>query len=192
VSVRTFISSKGDTSSTSQVDLLRCRSSSGYRNVYFHKRDKQGRDIYVARVKWGGSRAQNLPGSRSPQPRACAQFVVRWYAERFGDKWPEVLQARKVNPFQVRKSKKYGGYVAAVWVEGRREEVVWMKPLKRNKWEVTDWLDVFATREDARRGVWRYLSRRYGLFGAVLLWREGERGTDLQNLARIGENNYTR
>lgn len=171
---------------------MRCRSASGFRNVYFHKRDKAGRDIYVARVKWRGSRAINLPGSRSPQPRVCAQFVVRWYAERFGDRWPEVLRARKTNPFQVRKSKKYKGYVAAVWVEGRREEVLHMTPLKRNRWQVTEWLAVFATRDEARRGVWVYLARRYGLFGAVLLWREGAKPGDLQNLTRNGESSYTR
>jgi hypothetical protein len=173
------------------VDLLRCASASGFRNVYRAKQNANGVPVWRARVKVAGQLIE-LPRSRSTQPQVCAGHVVRWYAERFGARWPEVFFARKVNPFQVRKSKKYKGYVAAVWVEGRREEVLYLKPLKRNKWVPTEWLAVFATRREAVRGVWVYLARRYGLFGAVLLWREGVKSVSVKSFAGKGENRYTR
>lgn len=169
--VRTCIFPAIHRTHTSQIDPLRCRSESGFRNVYRAKVNAAGVTVWVAKVKVGGV-LKALPGSRHPQPHVCAGFVARWYADRYGPRWPDVLRARKVNPFLVRRSQRYGGFVAAVWVEGRREEVIVMKKLKRNRWEAGDDLAVFPSRAAALRGVWVYLARRYGLFGSVLLWRE--------------------
>ena len=169
--MRTCVFTNRSHSVSSQIDPLRCRSESGFRNVYRSKLNAAGCVIYVARVKQHGV-LKAIPGSRSTQPHVCAKFVAQWYADKFGANWPAVLRGRKTNPFQVRRSAKYGGFVAAVWVEGQREEVIVMRKLKRNRWEATDDLAVFPTRALAVRGVWAYLARRYGLFGSVLLWRE--------------------
>jgi hypothetical protein len=159
------------------IGPLRCRTAeSGFRNVYRHRIDPAGNPVWVARVKLGGC-LYNIPGSRSTQPHVTARFVARWYAETFGDNWRAVLATRKINPFQIRESKRFGGFIAAVWVIGNREEVVVMQRLKRNRWRPTEKIAVFETREDARRGIRRYLLLRYGLFASVVAWKgENNRG----------------
>lgn len=148
--------------------------SSGYRNVYWHRKDFYGRDIWVAKVKRAGV-LHALPGSRSPDPRACARHVAAWYAREFGPRWREVLASRKRNPFLVKRSRALGGYYAAVWVMGRREEVVRLDRVRRDRWRRRpDDVLVCYSKQQAKEQIRLYLDRLYGLFGEALLWREGQ------------------
>lgn len=147
--------------------------SSGFRNVYPHRTDANGSTVYVARVKRAG-RLVKLRGSDSTQPHVCALHVARWYEREFGPRWREALRSRwGQNPWRVRWSKAFKGFVASVWVAGRREEVVELRP-RRDRWKATPRLAVFATKDDARAGIRLYLLRRYGLLGQfaeLILWR---------------------
>lgn len=151
--------------------LYTARSRSCYRNVYVSRRDEYGNLIYVGKVKSGGV-LRVLPGSRSADPRECARKVLEWYRDHFGANWRGALACRKVNPYSVRRSPRWGGYVASVWVLGRREEVVELARLPRDRWRPTARLAVFASAAEARAGLRRYLVRRYGLLAPFVLWRE--------------------
>lgn len=152
------------------IDPLRCaRSRSGYRNVYYVGRDLDGRDVWKARVKRGGY-LRDLPGSRSTSIAVPVEKVRQWYRETFGPNWMQALKVRKHNPHKVTWSEKYQAYRASVWVEGQREEVVRLRR-KGRRWVLTDRLALFLTRDEARRGVRRYMELRFGIFAAVLQWR---------------------
>lgn len=171
MSVRTHISSTSGPRTSACIDPLRCRSSaSGYRNVYFAKKDRNGVAIYVARVKRGGA-LMTLRGSRSPQPHKCAEHVARWYEREFGPDWAEVLAARKLTPWALVAAG--GAWKACVWVEGAREWVTVTEKRPRNAWKVTGRVALFPTRAAAREGIAVYLARAYGLFGPLLLHRRG-------------------
>lgn len=171
--VRTHISSNYHRPPSSQIDLFRCaRSQSGFRGVYLHKKNAAGVDVWHARVKHRGQ-LKTLPGSRSTEPWRCVTHLVRWYAERFGANWPDALAARKANPFLVRRSAKYGGFVCAVWLFGSRCEVTTLRRIKGkgDRWRPTDELAVFPTAAAARAGLVRYLRLRYGVLADWVVWR---------------------
>jgi hypothetical protein len=164
--------SRPDVTTDPTAPLRSRRCASGYRGVYrCHHRDHlTGRHVWVARVKRGGT-LRTLPGTRSTDPRQCAKAVAAWYAAEFGPDWPAALAARKVNPFSVRYSAKHRGHVAAVWVCGRREEVVVLRRRKRDRHVPTEELEAFGSAQAAREGVRRYLTLRYGLLAGVIAWR---------------------
>lgn len=157
-------------SSSDCIAALSCHTArSGYRGVCRASRNAEGVDVWRAYVKECGVK-RDL-GVRSPDRQVCARAVAAWYAAEFGPDWPRAVAARKRNPFAVRRSPKYGGYVAAVWVLGRREEVWALRRGRRNAWHTTDALAVFPTAAAARAGIRRYLRLRYGLFAGCVLRR---------------------
>ena len=168
------VSSSNHTSSSGcsarDVDALRRSNSSGFLNVYPAGTDLSGVRYFKAKVKRAG-RTYTIPGSRNPEAWRCAQAVVQWLKEEFGDDWRRVLEQRKHNAFAVRYSAKYGGFVAAVWVMGQREEVVVLRRRKRDLWEPTARLAVFATKDGAREGIKRYMRLRYGLLSPFVQYR---------------------
>jgi hypothetical protein len=135
--------------------------------VYEHEANAHG-VWYVAKVKAGG-RLRVIPGARSRLPHACAAAVVAWYEQRFGPDWKRALRLRKHNPRRVWYSRSRGGYLAAVWLVGVREEV---RPVTKSGAVPRDAEPyVFQSREAAARGCERYARARYGLFWEVALWR---------------------
>ena len=171
--MRTFTDRPTAGIATDCTDVLRSdRCESGYHGVYRAYRRPNGRTWWIAKVKRGGT-SHELPGCRSMNPRECARALVRWYATEFGPSWPAVLAARKVNPFSIRKSLRHGGYVAAVWVCGSREEVCVLARRRRDRWVPTDRLAVFASAGEARRGLRRYLVLRWGLLAPFICYRSG-------------------
>jgi hypothetical protein len=148
--------------------------SSGYRGVYFHTKNADGIDVYAAHIKRAG-RLHRIPGSDSTQPHICALYVARWYESEFGPQWRDALRSRwGRRPWHIRKSKWLGGYVATVWVLGEPERVVKLRKCKRNTWRLTERTAVFATAEEARRGMRLYLRRRFGLLEECVLYRGTE------------------
>lgn len=154
--------------------------SSGFRGVYWYRKDDHGRDVWVAKFKCGGSKffhegksrggGHPIPGSQSTDPRTSAQFVARKYLEIFGPQWPLAVLARSITPYQIRR-RPDGTYVALVWVMGCREEVVTLRRRKGDRWRRGARWEVFATVEAARAGIGRYLVRLYGLYAAFMLYR---------------------
>jgi hypothetical protein len=158
------------------VAPLRCRSSaSGFRNVYLSDTGGEGVQIYKARVKRGGA-LLNLPGSASPTAIRCAVHVARWYQGEFGPQWASVLAARKINPFEIRESKLFGGFIAVAYVLGERTPIERLVRLPRrfgkDRWQtLPGQYEVFQSREAAKEGMRRYLRRLFGVFSGVVLWR---------------------
>ena len=91
--------------------LRTSRTVSGYLNVY------ASRHVWVAKVKEGG-RLMAIPGSRQPMPHQAAAFVVAWYRARFGDSWKVALANRKRPYWQVKYSRRYGGWILRIWANG--------------------------------------------------------------------------
>lgn len=174
----------------SLIAPLRSRhAASGFRGVYQKGCTRDGHPIYVAKFKYGGSfkplRGGGLPipNSHSTQPHVCAVFVAKKYIEVFGERWREVLEARKVNTWHVGYSNKWQGYIASVWVKGKREEVVSLRrrthhgrqrrrPSTGERWARTDRRAVWATVDDAKQGAQLYLARLYGEDWRFLLYRQ--------------------
>jgi len=146
--------------------------SSGYRNVYYAGQNSDGVPVWKARVKQG-RRLRHIPGSASTQPREAALHVLRWYLETFGECWRDVLRGRKRNPWQWWWSESRGKYLARVWVMGEPHEVAQLRRVRgRGDWWIpTDALEEFDTPEQAKAGIRRYVNRRYGLLGFLLVWR---------------------
>lgn len=172
------------------VALLRTRRtgkhSSGFRNVYYAGTDEFGSPTWKAKVKRGRA-THTIPGSRDTQPQVVAMYVVAWYEQTFGPRWRDVLQARKVNPFTV-KQRADKRYYAAVWVAGRREEVVRLRQceggelvadtagrperFERRRWyERTLRLRTFKSHDAAKRGIKSYMEQLYGPRWRTLLYR---------------------
>lgn len=149
------------------IDLLRCPSRTGFRNVYEHDVTPTG-VWYVAKVKTGG-KLRVLPGGRSRQPHVCAAAVVAWYEARYGPGWPAALKARKKAGWRVWRSASRGGYLACVWLWGKREEV---RPVSKGG-AVSRAAEpvAFATRAEARRACDVYARLRVGLLWPAATWR---------------------
>lgn len=169
------------------------RSASGYRNVYCVGTDENGHAVYKARVKRGGV-LQHVEGSRSGLPHVSALYVARWYEERFGPRWQDVLRWRKRAPYDVRRVKS-GGYAVTAHVEGKPQPVVrlewvarWKVVLRdgagrvvgvrvvrspRGRWQPVEGnpVAVFPTRRAALEGMRLYLRRLYGIFAEAILYR---------------------
>lgn len=149
------------------VELLRCGSRTGYRNVYEHEANAHG-VWYVAKVKANGA-LRVIPGARSRMPHVCAAAVVAWYEQRFGPDWKTAARHRKFNPRKAWYSRKRGAYLAAVWLWGHREEV---RPVtKGGRVRRGSAPAEFATREQALAACERYARARWGLFWQAALWR---------------------
>lgn len=157
-----------------QLQLIRCHTAeSGYTNVY---RSGTGWRAEVKRCghKW------NIPGSFSPHPRDAARHVVRWYASEYGDNWPGIFRARKARrPYQICRSKLFGGYFAVVYIQGERtpiEKLVKMpKRFGRDRWKpIPGQLAVFPTKAMAIANMRLYLTRVYGILREVILRRSSE------------------
>jgi hypothetical protein len=176
----------------SLIAPLRSRhAQSGFRGVYQKGCTRDGHPVYVAKFKLGGSflgptwngRGGGLPipDSHSTQPHVCALFVAKKYMEVFGERWREVLLARKLRTWQARYSEKRGGFVASVWVHGNREEVVCLRARNRKarrgkrhlacRWSKTDRLVVFSSVDAAKAGIQIYLERLYGTDWRRMLYR---------------------
>lgn len=151
----------------SLAPLRGSKNLTGYRGVYLTRNNRDGVPVYCAKVK-RGRRLMRLGGSASTDPRDCARHVARWYQREYGDDWPAVLAARKVNPWRVKKNQEGKGFYAIVWIRGKRHEVVplvW-SPLCPAQWErQADRQVMFPTREAARAGLWAYAVRWLGLDG---------------------------
>lgn len=87
---------------------------SGYRNVYFDKKDQYGNKVWQAHIKLrvrgefvvpietpDGTTYRRvrvrcmkyrIPGSRSVNPAECARYVVAWYKQRYGERWELMLR----------------------------------------------------------------------------------------------------
>ena len=163
------LNTNASNSSSDCIAALRCSAASGYLGVCRASKGASGEWIWRAYVKAGGRKIDLR--CRSTDRTVCARAVAAWYAAEFGPDWAKAVKGRKRNPFAVRYSPRYGGYVAAVWVLGRREEVWALKRGKRNRWQTTDDLAVFPTAKAARDGLRRYLRLRYGLFAGWVLRR---------------------
>jgi hypothetical protein len=163
------------------------RPSSGFRGVYWYRLDEYGSDVWVAKIKLGGSmtfgvrgvahakasRGGGVPVGYSHHPHVCALMLATRYRELFGPEWVRVLAARKLCPWRVRHSERLGGWVAFAWVRGRREEAVWLSRGKGGSWRRTDRLCVYPTEESAKAGLEDYLERVHGDGWRMLLWRLG-------------------
>lgn len=68
-------------------------AESGYRNVYFERKDLYGNKVYQAHVKIGKVKYR-IPGSCSTCPSECAKFVIGWYKQTFGASWKLALMTR--------------------------------------------------------------------------------------------------
>lgn len=152
-------------------------SRSGYRNVYSCGLNQAGAEVWCAKVK-RGKRLVMLPGSRTLDKRIAARHVAAWYYAEYGPQWANVLKARKRPTYLVKRLRSTGKYYVALWVMGRREEVVELVRVKRNRvwrWErKPDALLRCRTKAEAVKEMARYLVRLYGLFGAypeTLLYR---------------------
>jgi hypothetical protein len=167
------------------ISVLRCRSESGYRNVYYARKSRDGLPVWVARVKRGG-RLTSLPGSRSTDPRESARHVLRWYRQEFGEQWRRALVGRKRPAVLVRRHPdQRGRYYAVLWIEGKRHEVVSLRrvPIPRRlmgrgpceRWERDpDALVAFWSREQAKHGAWLYAARLLGLQAYTAIYRVDE------------------
>ncbi|TXH99565.1 MAG: hypothetical protein E6Q76_19650 [Rhizobium sp.] len=176
---------------TRLIAPLRCaRAASGYRGVYYHKKNKDGVPVYVARFKRAGT-LRLVRGSRSTDPRLAALALAEHYRAVFGDGWADALRGRKRPPFTVWRSKRYGGWLARAWVRGRPVGLV---PLTRGRPPCsprTPWTRrtrppesprpmrgrnplVFRTAAEAAAAVRPWVLRQYGTL--AVLWRTGSPG----------------
>ncbi len=156
-------------SARSRRGVLRCHTcKSGYRNVYEKGQDLAGNVRYVARVKVN-RRLLVLPGGQSTMAHVAAAAVVKWYRERFGERWALALRARKHSPRRVWRSESRGGYIAAVWLFGQRTEV---RPVTKSGVIPTDAEPlVFSTKAEALAGCLDFSQRVCGENFRSALWR---------------------
>lgn len=116
---------------------LRClRAVSGFRNVY------QSGNEWIAKVKENGQLLL-IPGSRQPSPQQSAAYVVAYYKARFGSHWREALSNRKRTAWRASYSKKFRGWVLAVWVDGVKQR--FDHPAFPTRERANDWAQEWLT-----------------------------------------------
>lgn len=130
--------------SREHLALLRTRTPSGFRGVYYAASDQYGVPRYVAKVRCGGV-LRCLPGSRSIDARVTATVLLAYYEKTFGPTWRDALQARKRRAWRVWHSPRRRGWLARLFLRGRPVEVT--DPAD------PDSLAVFPTRDAALAGL---------------------------------------
>lgn len=141
-----------------------------YRGVFRHRAGYRGK------VKWAGVQV-NHPTRKTAFDAAVD--VARWYERRLGPQWAELVRnrpklkptTRADAPWHVRYSAHYRGFLACVWVEGVRHEVVELRRRKGGGWERTGRLAVFGSAAAAAENLWLWLARVFGPFLSGILWR---------------------
>lgn len=138
-----------------------------YHGVFPHKSGYRGQIKFLGRQIKTATRATAFE---------AAVELARWYQRVFGPDWGEWFTGKTKFypgahlPWQVRRSESRRGYVAAVWVAGKREEVVCLRK-EGDTWKPTNRLATFRSEARAIEYLFVWLVRLYGQFAPLLLWR---------------------
>lgn len=97
----------------------------------------------------------------------CAKAVAGWYENLFGPDWPRIMRRRCHNPWKVWHSKRYGGFLACVWVWGEPVQVRAVGRDRRPKGEPL----VFGSRAESKSAIRPFVRDLWGLFAPVAVWR---------------------
>lgn len=137
-----------------------------YRGVYRH------RDKWRATVKltWrGGGQVRRIMihvARQQESPLDAAVKLAEWFLRWLGPDWGGIIRQHRrylwrYAPWQARYSERWRGWVLAVWIDGRREEVT----------RADGELKVFDSWGAAREYLHPWLQSRCGRDGHLRMWR---------------------
>lgn len=146
-------------------EVRRTREASGFRGVYAHKGGWRGV------VKFGGELIRVCPTLNLPSQ--AAEEVARWFRERLGWLWADLLRAHRRHiwryaPWKASYDDALGGWTLTVWEWDYPVEVTHMnargKRLKSRP-------KVFGSWREAADYVGVWMRRRWGLLHHMALYR---------------------